>query len=157
MFFLQRHVLFAPRKSSKTRIFAVSGVCACTCVLIQAGKMEDNSVTKNDVGYASGFRSGPDLARFVSSSPVSGSVLAARSLEPGACFRFCPSLSLPLPWVAQSVKRPTSAHNLTARGFKPRTGLCAECSDPALDLCLLRILCPLLFLHLPRSCSVSQR
>ena len=33
----------------------------------------------------------------VNLSPESGSVLTARSLEPGACFRFCVSLSLPLP------------------------------------------------------------
>ena len=67
------------------------------------------------------------ISQFVSSSPTSGSVLTAQSLEP-ASDSVSPSLSLPLPhsfslslsllkisiwgaWVAQSVKRPTSARS----------------------------------------------
>ena len=34
------------------------------------------------------------VSRSVSSSPASGSGLTAQSLEPGACFGFCVSLSL---------------------------------------------------------------
>ena len=37
------------------------------------------------------------ISQLVSSSPASGSVLTAQSLEPGACFRFCVSLSLSAP------------------------------------------------------------
>ena len=44
-------------------------------------------------------------SRFVSSSPTLGSVLTARSLEAGACFRFCVSLSLcPSPTCTLSLK-----------------------------------------------------
>ena len=66
------------------------------------------------------------ISRSVSSSPASGSVLTAQSLEP-AWDSVSPSLSLPLPhsrslsvskinkhwgaWVAQSVKRLTSARS----------------------------------------------
>ena len=34
------------------------------------------------------------ISQFVGSSPTSGSVVTAWSLEPGACFGFCVSLSL---------------------------------------------------------------
>ena len=67
------------------------------------------------------------ISQFVSSSPASGSALTAQSLEP-ASESVSPSLSAPPPlmlclslplkiqkcrgaWVAQSVKRPTSARS----------------------------------------------
>ena len=43
------------------------------------------------------------ISWFVSSSPASGSVLTAQSLEPGPCFGFCVSLSL----------CPSAAHTLS--------------------------------------------
>ena len=43
------------------------------------------------------------ISQLVGSSPASGSVLTAWSLEPGACFGFWVSLSLPLPAHALSL------------------------------------------------------
>ena len=42
----------------------------------------------------------------------------------------CLKISLPQRPVAQSVKRPTSAHDLTVHGFEPRVWLCADHSEP---------------------------
>ena len=54
-------------------------------------------------------------------------------------------------WVAQSVKRPTSGHDLAVREFEPHVGLCADRSEPG--ACFR--FCVSLSLTLPRSCFVS--
>ena len=85
------------------------------------------------------------ISRFVGSSPASGSVLTAQSLEPALDSVF-PSLSLcPSPacalswgtWVAQSVERPTSAQVTIPRfvGSSPASGsvLTAQSLEPVSD------------------------
>ena len=55
-------------------------------------------------------------------------------------------------WVAQWAKRLTgSGHDLTACGFEPRVGLCADSSDRAWRLLWILSLSP------PLSCSLSKR
>ena len=93
-------------------------------------------------------------SQLAGSSPASGSVLTACS-EPRACFRFCVSFSLcPFPahalslcfskinkcrgaWVAQSVKRPTSAQVMISRSMSssPALGsvLTAQSVEPVSD------------------------
>ena len=88
----------------------------------------------------------------------------ADSSEPGACFRFCVSLSLyfyplmfclSLPiknkhfrgaWVAQSVKQPTSAQVMISRSMalSPTSGsvLTAQSLGPASDSVVFPSLCP---------------
>ena len=93
------------------------------------------------------------ISRFVSSSPVSGSVLTAQSLEPALdsvspSLSLCPSsaraLSLSLSrinsrgtWVAQSVKGPTSAQVMISQfmSSSPVSGsvLTAQSLEPASD------------------------
>ena len=100
------------------------------------------------------------ISWFTGSSPESGSVLMAQSLQP-ASDSVSPSLSAPpLPpkikhlktifltkisyrgaWVAQSVKLPTldfgSGHDLMVCGFELHVGLCVGSVEPAWDsLCL---------------------
>ena len=92
------------------------------------------------------------ISRSVSSSPASGSVLTAQSLEP-AWDSVSPSLSLPLPrsrslsvskinkhwgaWVAHSVKCPTSSQVMISQlvGSSPASGsvLTAQSLEPASD------------------------
>ena len=54
-------------------------------------------------------------------------------------------------WVAQSVKHPTlgfgSGLNLMAGGIKPRTGLCADSTDPASDSLSPSLFVPPIFMH----------
>ena len=88
------------------------------------------------------------ISRSVGSSPASGSGLMTQSLEP-ASVSVSPSLSAPPPfmlclsktnkswgaWVAQSVKRPTSAQVTISRsvGLSPASGsvLTAQSLEPA--------------------------
>ena len=105
----------------------------------------------------------------MSSSPTSGSVLKAQSLEP-ASESVSPSLSAPPPlmlslspskinikkiffknldggaWVAQSVKCLTLAHVMILRfvGSSPMVGLCADDSEPGacFGFCVSLSLCP---------------
>ena len=92
------------------------------------------------------------ISRFVGSSPASGSVLTARSLEP-ALDSVSPSTSAPPllvlclslskinkcrgAWVAQSVKRPTSAQVTISRSVSSSpasgSGLMAHSLEPASD------------------------
>ena len=92
------------------------------------------------------------ISQSVSSSPTSGSVLTARSLEP-ALDSVSPSLSAPPPlalyfslskinktwgsWVAQSAKRRTSAQVMISQfmSSRPASGsvLTARSLEPALD------------------------
>ena len=64
-------------------------------------------------------------------------------------------------WVAQSVKRPTSAQVtiLRVREFEPRVGLCADSSDPGacFGFCVSLSLCPSPARALSLSLSVSQK
>ena len=98
-----------------------------------------------------------------SSSPASGSVVTAQSLKP-ASDSVSPPLSAPPlltlcdtrgVWVAQSVKRPTSAQVMISRSVSssPTSGsglMMAQSLEPASDS-----VSPSLSLTLPRSCSVS--
>ena len=47
-------------------------------------------------------------------------------------------------WVAQSFQRHDSGHDLTAHGFEPRVGLCADNSEPGacFGFCVSLSLCP---------------
>ena len=102
------------------------------------------------------------ISGFVGSSPASGSVLSAGSLEP-ALDSVSPSLSAPPPlmlcpslpkinkrwgaWVAQSVEHPTSAQVMLSwshKGFEPRIGLCADSWEPGacFGFCVSLSLCP---------------
>ena len=92
------------------------------------------------------------ISRFVGSSPESGSVLAARGLEP-VSDSVSPSLSLPLPhscsdslclclslknkinigapgWRSRLSVRLQPGHDLAVREFEPRVGLWADGSEP---------------------------
>ena len=110
------------------------------------------------VGQASDFGSGHDLTVHEFEPRVR---LCADSSGPGACFRFCVSLSLcPSPahtlslsqkkhwgaWVAQSVKHLdfSSGHDLTVREFEPHVGLWADGSEPGacFRFCVSPSLCP---------------
>ena len=112
------------------------------------------------------------ISQFVSSSPASGCVLTAQSLEPGACFRFCVSLSAcPSPshalslskinkkidcpsftkniliwgsWVAQSVERPTSTQVMISQSVSSSLRLSAVSSEPGacFGSCVSLSLCP---------------
>ena len=69
------------------------------------------------------------ISQFMGSSPTSGSVLTAQSLEPRACFGFCVLLALcPSPilslWVVQSGKGMTSAQVMISQfmGSSPTLG-----------------------------------
>ena len=129
------------------------------------------------VGEASNFRSGHDLTVYGFKSHIR---LCADSLEPGACFRFCvlPLSAPPLLALCLSLSQKINKHlkkltegrlggsvgeasnfgsgrDLTFCGFEPRTGLCADSSEPGdvLRICVSLSLSapPLLALCLPLS------
>ena len=91
------------------------------------------------------------ISRLVGSSPTSGSVRTARSLEPASdsvssSLSAPPLLSLSLSKISKHLKKKTgeghlggsvdqasdfgSGHDLTACGFEPHIGLCADSSEP---------------------------
>ena len=90
------------------------------------------------------------ISPFVSSSPASGSVLTAQSLEPASdsvspslsalprsCFLSLSKINIRGAWVAQSVKRPTSAQVMISPSvsWSPMSGsvLTAQSLEPASD------------------------